>query len=432
MKWHPITLIVIALLLGMSLPAKAQQTECLEFYSYDQNIRHRVDPDTGAMTSFEYKAPSYLDALLNSPDGRYSLYLMEPGGLELPMIDHETETVIVLSENAHSAAWSPDGAWLAYIETEANEETKPELVLYNLKTEERQQHDFEAPIGSWSNTRLLWSPNGTQIALRVIENIDTQYSHLSLFSVPDLTLQHNFDASLFAAEITWSPSGQFLIVSSRAVGEILLIDTRDGQIANTLLTRDVGYYFIWSPTEEFLVVYLTVGDFANQLIVLNQRGEHLIDDLYVPASQYDVLIAHAWLSDYQLLVEVWDNGFDNLMLIDLQTGERQILQENVGGYALSSDQQTVAFEVLDVRDPSKHPMEIRFFDLIQDDPAPLKSLPLDTPAGQFLWRVDRDALIVLFEDYSLQEYDFETKAWRLIASIPDDQRWSMRWVACAE
>jgi hypothetical protein len=232
--------------------------------------------------------------------------------------------------------------------------------------------------------------------------------------------------------MVWSPSSQFLIVSSRVGGEMLLIDSRDGQAAKTPLVRDVGYYFLWSPTEEFLVVYLTVGDFANQFIVLNQRGEQLIDDLYVSASQYDLLVAHHWLSDRQLLVEVWNEGYDNLTLINLQTGERQILQDNVGDYALSPDEHMVAFQVLDIQDPSKSPKEIRFFDLTWDDPAPLKNLDLDAPARRFLWRVDRESLIVLFEDYSLQEYDFETEVWHFIAAIPDDQRWSMRRVVCEE
>jgi hypothetical protein len=126
------------------------------------------------------------------------------------------------------------------------------------------------------------------------------------------------------------------------------------------------------------------------------------------------------VNEHQLLATLKQGaGVYNLVLFDLQTRERRVIQRQVGLYGLSPDGRYLAVH---------EGYLMRFFDLSLERAVPIKVLNVEGALDSFTWQ-DHE-LIVLFTDRSLRAYAFETGAWRTIAIIPGDERVVQR-VPCA-
>src|SRR5688572_25664506 len=74
----------LLLLLLMPRMAAAQEGDCIDIWSdWPDRVRHRVNVDTGAVTSYNRPDFSHFFSVVYSPDGRYSAEV-DPTGRGVP------------------------------------------------------------------------------------------------------------------------------------------------------------------------------------------------------------------------------------------------------------------------------------------------------------------------------------------------------------
>ncbi|MEO0562792.1 MAG: hypothetical protein AAF125_11805, partial [Chloroflexota bacterium] len=173
-----------------------------------------------------------------SRDGFQELYTMRPDGTDLRRL---TKNV---NQNDLTAAYSPDGAWLAYATNYSVGDNSGDLWLMRADgTDQRQLTDLDATHQTRRRDRSpIWSPDGRYIAyLRQDGSVNTdiflydmaQDEHRELTTTPD----HNFNP-------VWSPDGQWLAyVSSTSNGREAQIFTvhSNGHDTRALTVVDQQY-----------------------------------------------------------------------------------------------------------------------------------------------------------------------------------------------
>src|SRR5690349_11734209 len=106
----------------ISMLAFAQGGDCVEVWNYwSDHVRHEVNLDSGAVYSREIPPTTSAYQGENSPDGRYNAK-MEPkerGSVryQLVLTDEDRGISIVLADGISGLEWSPDGTWLAYMQS---------------------------------------------------------------------------------------------------------------------------------------------------------------------------------------------------------------------------------------------------------------------------------------------------------------------------
>ncbi len=402
---------VIVLLVG-TFPVTTQEAQCVEVFDYwTDEVRHEVNLDTGTVITYDAPDPYATDGQIVSPDGRFGFTLnYGQGPLEntLSLTDNRRGVSITLAKNVGSTVWSPDGAWLAYVELDADGHA---LTLHNIDRGARVSVRLPE-IPEWDTPYLKWSLDGRLIAVTMVIDPSDGRSAVLLYSVPNLSLLHTFATTLTWAEVEWSPSGSYLTAQGRN-GEVALIDVESEHVTMLALSEPSFYFFHWPSGERFLLISRVYSDFNDEINVVNAQGEIVLEDV--------ITTSYQWANDHQLLVNVWDiTGLSYLTLFDLETGEQRVIQRRSGFYALSPDGRYVAANADQL---------ILFFDLSLEQNAPVRTIHLDGEFNPFIWN-DHE-LVVLFEDQSLRGYNFETSAWRSIATIPPgDNDWLQR-VPCA-
>lgn len=423
--WRIILIILFCLM--SSFPTVAQVEECLEIWEmWSDDTRHEVNLDTGTVTTYESPyASGSTSAYWHSPDRRYT-YNLEPQGLglqHLTLTDSATGDTILLSEIVSSRIyWSEDSQWLAYIEQIRQPDTINDfhLTVYNVET--TQTASVQLHSGRMGVLNLAWSPDASQIAIAYTAYGAEDDTKLSVYSVPQLTLTHTFEAAWTSGTLVWSPSGRYLGVS-RENEEATLIDTLTAEMYTLALEKLSTYQFAWSPNEHHVLIYFDSNIFYNEYNIMTTTGDIVLEDIFAKGA--------VWIDDDQMLFSVWmESGASELMLFNLQTGERHRILPNIGHYDVSPDNHYVATQRSNVRNSSENPRVIQFFDLTQSDNLPVFRLTLDTTYQNFIWRTNSLELIILFTDRSLRGYNFETREWRSIATIAGDER-GMQLVPCS-
>lgn len=404
--------------------------QCLYLYSFQSDDNYIVDLVTDEISLYQTPDPSgdsseRESGIHISPDGRYDLAPFVEGESALILVNRETKARMTLSENGSFPNWSQDATWLAYAERDTPNDPHPELVLYNVTTEERTRTEFEAPSGLWG-LGLAWSPDSTKIALSVSPDSGAT-SIVSVFSALDLSLLDDFEVKGWLIKMDWSPSSKYLVVYSNEMDRFLIVDTAVSpmNVTTALIPKGTNYEFHWSPDSTFLAIYdVEYGDSNETLFIMEISSETVIPEQLVPNYEYGELQHdHIWLDDGKLLINVWKKGLHDLTLFDLETGKQQILQATMGAYAVSGDQRYLAVNRIDISTYNTGTEQIHIFDLTTLDIEQEQSLIVESRPALMTWHDDQRELVVLFENGKLRGYNYRGRTWHTIGTLPDDVTW---------
>jgi hypothetical protein len=414
-------LCLLLLVIGV-YSAGAQDAQCIEYGSIDwvneDSLVHQVNLDTGEITTSSY--PGYSGVPTDEP---FTVTLEQNATPEftfsLTLTDNSTNISVVLASvvTTYRTHWSPDGIWLAYVESDVSRETDS-LALFNTETGQIVSTPLvgEQVVADFPN--LIWSPDSRFIALTL--HIESGggggEAGVQAYSVPDLAhlTTYTFTDYPYSTRIYWSHSGHYFAVDAHE-GGIGLVDTTSWQIvmADVHINATVQE-FLWSPDEMYVAVTAFSSDNAyDKFAVVNMQGEAVIDPMLI-----NRLGTPYWIDDNRLLIPTDDerthlqNDYDHdydLTRFDLRTGEQQLVVENPISYQLSPDNRYLS-------QISNTEHFIKIFDLSLPDEFLIERVTVDQIMFQYLWREDALELIVLFEDMSLRAYDLETREWRDIAS----------------
>jgi WD40 repeat protein len=390
-------------------------TACVEVWNYwSDTARHTVNLDSGQVVSRQMPAATMGYQGEDSPDGRYNAKMeaRTPGSVRyhLRLTDRDRGISILLADGVSGLEWSPDGKWLAYMQSR-EDRSLGGLALYNMDTAERITSSL--PQNNWDMLGIDWSPDSRLIALTVVVDAAFLGADALLFSVPDLALARTFKTRVTAARLLWSPDGRTIAAygSNNVFG---MMDVGSGRVFHVSL-EGAGYYEAeWSPGGGYLLARHSFGDLAQMMDILSARGELRVHNRWITQAE--------WANDHQALARVWTNaGLDDLTLFDLASGERRVIVEHAGLHALSPDGRYVAAS------DSLSQNALRVFDLTEAEAA--KKIETPDAFNSLIWREDGRGLVALFEDRSLREYDMEGGAWRRVADVPGDA-WMLRWAGC--
>lgn len=395
--------------------AFAQGGACVEIWNYwSDDVRYIVNLDTGGVISRQMPTATTGYQGEDSPNGRYNAKMeaRTQGGVRyhLRLTDRDRGISITLADGISGLEWSPDGAWLAYMQSR-EDRSLGGLALYHMETGARILGTF--PDNNWDMLGIDWSPDGSLIAATFIVDSVFLGSDVQLYSVPDLTLVKTFKTRISSGKTLWSPDGRSIAVYG--INNVFAMMDVDSERVFHVSLDGSGYYEAeWSPGGSYLLVRHSFGDLAQMMDILSARGELQVHNRYITAGE--------WVNDHQALARTWESsGLDNLTLFDLESRERRVIQAQVGLHALSPDGRYVAASDA-LQDNSLH-----VFDLTDLDAA--KKIETPDSLNSLIWREEGEGLVALFADRSLRGYDAEAGEWRAIASIPG-HNWSLRRVAC--
>lgn len=153
---------------------------------------------------------------------------------------------------------------------------------------------------NWTRA-LVWSPDGTQIALA------TQYGSIQLMSLNGQiirTLQEENGTPVFA--LAWSPNG-LLLASGGADAQVTIWEVASGDVAGNYQSPASVNGLSWHPDSMRLAIASSDGSPRN-IVVWNVTTEEVIFELGIPES-----FAVAWNPDGTLLavsryekIQIWD------------------------------------------------------------------------------------------------------------------------------
>jgi len=406
-SWAVLLLIFAA---GGQIVQAAQGDRCVEIWNlWSDRLRHEVNLDTGAVSSTPMARTTALYAGLNSPDGRFnvSFHQQRNARNRIMLTDRGRGISVKLAENASSPSWSPDSGWLAYMQL--RDDRRPVgLALYNMATGERVFDPL--PENDWEALGLHWSPDGSLIAATFVVDRIFESSDVRLYTTPDLKLAKTFTTRLSIASIRWSPDGK-RIAGYGTNNEFALMDVESGAMVSQKLGGEGYYQLDWSKQGTYLLVKYSIGELGQWMKILNMRGEILVDSTWITA--------HEWVQDHQVLLRVGTNsGEDDLVLIDLESGERRVILSQVGLHTLSPEGRYVA---------AKDATAIQIFDLLGIEPTRVINEP--DALRSLVWEADGQHLVGLFGDRSVRELALDDGTWRMIATVPGDE-WMVRRAVC--
>ena len=190
-----------------------------------------------------------------SPDGRYVVYFQRNDSYgeaaSMYLYDMQTQQEILVSEIASvfGTTWSPDSHTVAFITRHA--EYQNGLSLYDVTTGETVEILPPAPLVRYS----FWSATSQYIA--VVYSDDgrkEEAGELAIYNRETGILQH-FDYDIpnlyYAYPIYWSPVGDYLVIDTNNVGQVLF-----DAAANNAIELDENTPWIipdWSADGQHLV-----------------------------------------------------------------------------------------------------------------------------------------------------------------------------------
>jgi len=154
-----------------------------------------------------------------------------------------------------TVSWSPDGEYIAvggfeglYIFDRTG------AIVWRKEIKELVNDSF---VGS-----ISWSPDGQLIAISVewtTQSNHTIYSHGSVYvlSREGDVLWSSGDLRNFIRTVSWSPDGQYLIVTGPA--RTLYVFDRNGLLARSKELGDLVWYVSWSPSGDLIAAGLDIG-----------------------------------------------------------------------------------------------------------------------------------------------------------------------------
>lgn len=127
----------------------------------------------------------------------YTLYVSDSDG-------HTLSSLLISSQPITGAAWSPDGAQLAYVSFERQ---RAEIYVHELATRKR------TVVASFPgvNSAPTWSPDGLRLALSLSKDGNPE---LYVIDVRDKSSRRLTDHSAIDTEPTWSPDGASIVFTS--------------------------------------------------------------------------------------------------------------------------------------------------------------------------------------------------------------------------
>jgi WD40 repeat protein len=389
---------------------------CVEVWNYwSDYVRHEVNLDSGSVISRQIPEAATGYQGEDSPNGRYNARMepREQGSIRyhLLLTDRDRGISITLADGVSGLEWSPDGTWLAYMQSR-EDRSLGGLALYNMETGQRIVSSL--PENRWDMLGIDWSPDGTWIAATFIVDSVFLGSDVLLYSVPDLALVKTFKTRVSSAKVLWSPDAT--TITAYGTNDVFaMMDVVSERVFHVSLDG-AGYYEAeWSPGGGYLLIRHSFGDLAEMMDILSARGEVRAKNRYITSG--------LWVNDHQALVRTWESsGLDNLTLFDVASGDQRVIQAQVELSAPSPDGRYVAAS------DSLEQNSLRVFDLTAGEPP--KKIDTDARINSLIWREDGSGLIALFEDRSLRGYDLERQHWRIIAAVPGHE-WMLRRVGCA-
>jgi len=308
-------------------------------------------------------------ALTWSPDGRYGMIVIHPpddftrGGTDeewerfknsrledleispstLYLFDAETDTWRELysadRKFFYSAHWSPDGQWIAFIETSSMGTLHPSQAEDGIYVVHPDGSDLQrlseqsgnGQILGWVGNSILLHrflhPGSTVDFSHVLEKLNFDGQVTTLFESSRLV---NYalapdGGSLLAADSTTRNGGS----SQRAVDVLAL----DGSVIHSFGTfsnySSSVFPFVWSPDGSQVAfanlrrLYVAPRVSQSNLpgdtfgIGPDTREVYVADDTYIPPSYNDIQFSHD--SKY-LLIQVYE-GFTHFVVVSLETGQ---------------------------------------------------------------------------------------------------------------
>jgi tricorn protease len=163
-----------------------------------------------------------------SPDSQKVVYTSERNGkLQIFQYDfsNESESQLTQTGDDFAPAFSPDGKQIAFVRNARS------LMVYDVASKQERElcklYTDAPPIGG---RNFIWSPNGDWIAF--LTNQPESRTYTNVFVVPSkggAAQPISFVANSFAASISWSPDGTFILYNSAQRTEDALLARIDLQ-----------------------------------------------------------------------------------------------------------------------------------------------------------------------------------------------------------
>ena len=163
-----------------------------------------------------------------SPDSQKVVYTSERSGkLQIFQYDFSTESESQLTQTGDdfAPAFSPDGKSIAFVRNARL------LMIYDVNSKQERElcklYTDAPPIGG---RNFIWSPNGDWIAFLTNAPENRTYTNVSVVPAKGGAAQPiSFVANSFAASVSWSPDGNFILYNSAQRTEDALLARIDLQ-----------------------------------------------------------------------------------------------------------------------------------------------------------------------------------------------------------
>lgn len=215
------------------------------------NQLHVLNTDDDSLQVLSNPNASYNQPLLWSADSAGLIYQWQPS-IGMGSLYHyapETRTRTLIAEAASDPAWSPDGRQIIYT-AYVGETTRPRLEIYDLKSEQRR---VLLPEDENDQRTAAWSPDGEWIALA--------YDDAMAVVRPDGSDLHVLTSPFFVSNPLWSPDSRSLIfIAGAGLTSLYKIDDVQAAITQTTQTQSpvdpltltldrqiYGVYPVWQP-----------------------------------------------------------------------------------------------------------------------------------------------------------------------------------------
>ena len=189
------------------------------------------EPESGALRPVDDGPGLWFDANAFSPDGQR---LLATRGADLVVFDIASGRTIPLTkdgdpgtlENGHRAGWSPDGQWVAYIQSDSSAVPKRAVLVPGDPTYRTFQEQRYERIGGPIST--------FRIGVVGVEGGPTRWIELA-----------DKPGTFYLNQVSWAGNSDELLVEklsrSRDAREFLLVNHRNGGIAKTYVETDPAW-----------------------------------------------------------------------------------------------------------------------------------------------------------------------------------------------